>query len=486
MPRSEMNAKGKIRSNGAQLARYLMTGEQGEIAQLLEARGLDAFGSDPVAAFAMLERLAEENTRCEKAFFHGHVRLAPGEDLADAQWMKSLNRMEKRLGFAGQPRIASFHIDAASGERHLHCGWFRVDLESMRAIDPGLYKNHLVQLARTLEKEFSLREVSSRRQPHDKARAAERDEYEESKRLGTDVRATRTAILDCLEHSDNGKAFKAALEARGMMLANGDRRDCFVVIDQAGGHHALNKKLTGQTLAQTRDRLADLDRGQLPGVEQAQAMQRDRLAEREAGRREPPLEIERQFGASRAQTTEAAAPIFDRDAASRAADERIIDAAIKQAATAAQEARQRRDLAPEVEKHGRGAEPAQAPPQAWEPDAIHELEATAQATVDRAAHAGEGVLRGLGKIFASFIGWLADSIAPPPPPTRDQAERMAWSAEEKQEARAEQAAQAEREAQHWLIVEAQQKAAREREEAAENEQWHARRREQDRGYERER
>ena len=143
------------------------------------------------------------------------------------------------------------------------------------------------------------------------------------------MRATRTAILDCLEHSDNGKAFKAALEARGMMLANGDRRDCFVVIDQAGGHHALNKKLTGQTLAQTRDRLADLDRGQLPGVEQAQAMQRDRLAEREAGRREPPLEIERQFGASRAQTTEAAAPIFDRDAASRAADERIIDAAIK-------------------------------------------------------------------------------------------------------------------------------------------------------------
>ena len=175
-----MNAKGKIRSNGAQLARYLMTGEQGEIAQLLEARGLDAFGSDPVAAFAMLERLAEENTRCEKAFFHGHIRLAPGEDLADAQWMKSLDRMEKRLGFAGQPRIASFHIDAATGERHLHCGWFRVDLESMRAIDPGLYKNHLMQLARTLEKEFSLREVSSRRQPHDKARAAERDEYEES------------------------------------------------------------------------------------------------------------------------------------------------------------------------------------------------------------------------------------------------------------------------------------------------------------------
>ena len=58
------------------------------------------------------------------------------------------------------------------------------------------------------------------------------------------------------------------------MLANGDRRDCFVVVDQAGGQHALNKKLTGQTLAETRARLADLDRGQLPSVEQAQEIQR--------------------------------------------------------------------------------------------------------------------------------------------------------------------------------------------------------------------
>ena len=65
------------------------------------------------------------------------------------------------------------------------------------------------------------------------------------------------------------------------MLANGDKRDCFVVVDQAGGHHALNKKLTGQTLAEMRDRLADLDRAQLPSVEQAQAMQRERHLEGE-------------------------------------------------------------------------------------------------------------------------------------------------------------------------------------------------------------
>ena len=140
-------------------------------------------------------------------------------------------------------------------------------IETNRAHDPGLFKLRLMEVARWAEKEFRLRELSNERQPHDRARAPERSEMEESRRLGTDVRAIRTAILDCLEHADGGKAFKAALEERGLMLANGDRRDCFVVVDQAGGQHALNKKLTGQTLAETRARLADLDRGQLPSVE---------------------------------------------------------------------------------------------------------------------------------------------------------------------------------------------------------------------------
>jgi len=91
-----------------------------------------------------------------------------------------------------------------------------------------------------------------------------------------DVRAVRNAIVDCLERTDNGKAFRAALDERGLMLANGDKRDCFVVIDPAGGHHALNKKLTGLTLAAMRARLGDLDRTQLPSVEQAKAMQQEK------------------------------------------------------------------------------------------------------------------------------------------------------------------------------------------------------------------
>lgn len=484
-----VNAKGKIRGSGAQLARYVTTGKDGELVQVVDARGWRDFGKDPVAAFDRMEQWAAEHTESRKPFFHGHIRLAPGERLTDPQWMDSLDRMEKRLGFEGQPRIVSFHIEPESGEKHLHVAWFRGDLENECAIDPGLYKNKLVQLSRTLEREFSLRELTGERQPHE-AREAGRDEYEESKRLGTDVRAIRNGILDCLEHADSGKAFKAALEDRSLMLANGDRRDCFVVIDEAGGHHALNKKLTGMTLAETRERLADLDRTQLPSVDQAIALQLARTAEMEQRREavgrtdeiirpDRSAEIDRQaeqamqaaraaaqgrvddirplFETAAARVTEPAAPIYDRDAAGRMADERIIDSAI----AAAAEARQTPEAAPQPEKHGREAEPVYSPPPSMQPQG-----SAPESGLRDADRIVSRIFGGLARGVEKFFDFLGDMIAPAPPPTPDQAERMARSAEEKQQAHAEQAAHQERnEAQHWLVEEARRQAAKEREEA---------------------
>ena len=62
--------------------------------------------------------------------------------------------------------------------------------------------------------------------------------------------------------------------------------------------------------------------------------------------------------------------------------------------------------------------------------------------------------RGFGKLFSSFINWLADSIAPPPPLTRQQAELKARSNAERQEQQAvDQAEQDKRALQDWLIAE---------------------------------
>ena len=103
-----MIAKGNLHGDGAKLARYMMTGEKGEIAELIGTRGLDTFGADPVKAFATLQRVAEANTRSTEPFFHSQTRNAPGEHLTNEQWLQVADREEKRLGFAGQPRIVSF------------------------------------------------------------------------------------------------------------------------------------------------------------------------------------------------------------------------------------------------------------------------------------------------------------------------------------------------------------------------------------------
>jgi hypothetical protein len=203
--------------------------------------------------------------------------------LTRQQWIEVVGaRAERQLGFTGQPCAMSFHIDRATGARHLHLAWSRIAQRAggrLCAIDPGLYKLKLKELSRTLEQELGLKIVSSARATDAKTRAADRNEFEEARRLGTDLKNIRNTIFDCLHRADSDNALNAALDAAGLMLATGDRRDCFVVVDQAGGHHALNKKLTGLTLAQIRQRLGDLDRAQLPGVDQAKIRQRARLTQ---------------------------------------------------------------------------------------------------------------------------------------------------------------------------------------------------------------
>jgi relaxase-like protein len=284
-----MFGKAKPRGEGVKLAVYMMKGHPGEVAELIDMRG---FG--PVSDFRDGMRnehiRARDGTNGEKPFLHAHFRSAAGEGkkLSREQWLEIAGRCDRALGLTGQPRAASLHIDRKTGDMHLHLGYSLVaeGREGRLYIKKiGLYKNKLKELCRGIERDYGLRVLDNERQPGDRAKAAGRNEFEESRRLDTDLKAIRTAILDSFENSDNGKSFAAAMRAQGMELAAGDRRDCFVVIDAAGGQHGLNKKLTGKTLAQIRERLSDLNRAQLPGVDQAKGMQAERAAARAAQER---------------------------------------------------------------------------------------------------------------------------------------------------------------------------------------------------------
>jgi len=273
-----MFEKGNLHADGVKLIDYVQTAHPGERVEFGGVRGFDFFSNDPREAAELMQRMALVITEAEKPWFHTQTRLYADERLTRDQWDHIVDRQAKVLGFTDQPRLWSLHVNETTGEKHLHVAWYRVDVERGCAIDPGLFKNKLKHLSRDLEKEFALREVSNYRKAEDRARIGDRKEVEEARRLGTDVRVIRTAILDSLQQADNGKAFKAALDTQGLELANGDQRDCFVVVDREGGQHALNKKLTGLTLAETRNRLADLDRSQLPSVGQAKELQAERQA----------------------------------------------------------------------------------------------------------------------------------------------------------------------------------------------------------------
>jgi relaxase-like protein len=277
-----MIAKGNPHGDGAKLASYLVAGHHGELAELVLLRGFAA--ADPATAFR-LEELRILGTKAAAGFFHCYVRLAAGERLTRRQWIDVGDRAECALGFTGQPCAMSFHTDAATGARHLHIAWSRIACHAdgrLYALDPGLYKRKLKSLSRTLERELGLKIVSSARAPDAKTRAAGRGEFEEARRLGTDLKAIRNLIFDCVHRVESGAGLAAALDAAGLILAQGDRRDCLVAVDQAGGHHALNKKLTGLSLAGLRQRFGDV--GRLPSVDQAQAMQRTKSAARERQR----------------------------------------------------------------------------------------------------------------------------------------------------------------------------------------------------------
>jgi hypothetical protein len=253
------------------LARYLAASSKGnESAELVELRG---FASDNVFDAFALVQLQAGGTHCQKPIFHVQVRTPKGEELTREQWAHVADRIEKQLGFDDQPRAIVFH--QKDGHRHMHLAWSRIDAETMHAIDPGLYKRKLKEICRKLEKEMGLQQVRNEREPDEKTQPPARPEFEQGRRLKTDVKAIREGIRGCWDASATGAAFVAALDKKGLVLAKGDKRS-FVVVDEMGGYHALGKRITGATAEQTRAKLADLKAAKLPTVEKAQTMQRER------------------------------------------------------------------------------------------------------------------------------------------------------------------------------------------------------------------
>ena len=203
-----MIAKGNPHNNGPYLARYLAADGKGdEKAELAEIRG---FATGTIFDAFALGQLQAEGPKCQNPFFHAQVRLPMDEELTREQWQRVAERIERKLGFHGQPRAIVFH--QKKGQRHMHLAWLRLSVNDNHAINPGLYMRKLKEVCRAMEKEMGLQQVRNERDPEEKTQPAKRNEFEESRRLKTDIKATRESIRECWDRSPDGASVSANLE----------------------------------------------------------------------------------------------------------------------------------------------------------------------------------------------------------------------------------------------------------------------------------
>jgi relaxase-like protein len=265
-----MIIKGKSRSGPAALAAHLGNAEKNERIETIETRGTIA--QDLRGALLEMDTYAL-GTRCEKPLYHAAISPEPPHRLTREQWFESIDALEAELGLTGHARVFVIH-EKADGREHGHVVWSRIDLERMVSVsDSHNYRKHEV-VARDLERRFGHDRVQGAHHEREGVerpdRTPSRPELRQEERTGIKGKDVKAEVTEAYKASDGAEAFKAALEEKGYVLAQGDRRD-FVIIDSAGGVHSLARRIDGVKAAQLREFMSPFDRASFPTVEEVKA-----------------------------------------------------------------------------------------------------------------------------------------------------------------------------------------------------------------------
>jgi hypothetical protein len=266
-----MVIKGGARGGAAELAAHLVRTDTNERAEVIELRGLLA----PNLKGALREMDAYAiGTQCKRTLYHASINVPDDEHLTPQQWAQSVDRLETHLGLQGHARAVVVH--EKQGREHVHVVWSRIDPERHQAVsDSHNYTRH-EEVARDLEREFGLRRVQGAHVERDGQPRPERTPHEkemqQQAKTGVSIEQVKADMTAAWQATRNGQGFQREIEAQGYRLAQGDKRDAFLVIDETGGLHALRSRLDGVKTKAIRERFSDLEA--VPDVEQARAMQR--------------------------------------------------------------------------------------------------------------------------------------------------------------------------------------------------------------------
>jgi hypothetical protein len=268
--------KGRARGGPAALAVHLERHDTNERVTVLELRGVTS--RDMPGALREMDCMGS-GAASVRTLYHAAINTAPDERLTDEQKQRAADRLEKELGFEGQPRIIIEHVK--KDREHMHVVFLRIDTDRMVAIpDSHNYRKHEI-VARDLEREFGHRAVpgahidrEGRERPH---RTPGHDEMQQAERSGLTPQQAKEQVTRLWHQADSGRAFAASVRAESWVLARGDKRD-FVLVDSAGETHSLARRVDGAKAADVRQRMADVDPATLPTVDQAKVLQHEATA----------------------------------------------------------------------------------------------------------------------------------------------------------------------------------------------------------------
>ncbi len=267
-----MIAFGSQRAGGADLATHLSNAEDNEYVEVADLRG--AIAEDLHGAFSEWEAQAHAMTRAKNYLYSLSVNPDPAQGrLSREQYEDYIARAEESLGLAGQPRAVVFQIkEGRDGNlrEHCHVVWSRTDIQDFKAIPISFDKQKLMVVAREFARDHGLTLPSGYENKRAKADQLSLYEKAQADQTGLSKEERMEIITDLWRQSDTPKAFIAALEDNGYMLATGKRP--YVLVDIYGHMNALPKMIADKSV-RTKDIRAFLEKDcppeALPSVEEA-------------------------------------------------------------------------------------------------------------------------------------------------------------------------------------------------------------------------
>lgn len=230
-----MVIKGRSRTNGSQLASYLLTKGQNESIQILDVDGRGATNDNLFRQTLLSMSLTSELSKGNKGLYHAQVNPAYGEDknMAVEDWVAAADILGKELKLEDHRRVIVLHTK--QGRTHAHVVWERYNSQTGKLVsDSFSYKAHDRARAE-MEKVFSHERTPVKNQKQ------------------TEIKKVLTQLW---RKSPTGRDFIDAARKEGFQVARGELRRPFMVVDDEGRSFDLVRQLDQVRTKEVRARLA--------------------------------------------------------------------------------------------------------------------------------------------------------------------------------------------------------------------------------------